>query len=188
MHKIQDKEFTMDDFSTEHLIAQSKDRFKKIVGTLNGYRDIYVNWDEQDDGIQRAFNYDKKQVWWQMIQLLPSSYNQTRNVMLNYEVLANIYKSRKDHKLDEWREFCKWIEKLPYSELIIEFKIYDAVEYGKAHPEFVKKVNKIAASEKEEMTNLSGIFIESVLNGQLVPRKGIVSGSNYDNTIINEEN
>lgn len=59
-----------------------------------------------------------KEIWWQMIQLLPSSYNQTRNVMMNYEVLANIYKSRKDHKLDEWRNFCKWIEDLPYSELI----------------------------------------------------------------------
>lgn len=60
----------------------------------------------------------KKDVWWQMIQLLPSSYNQTRNVMMNYEVLANIYKSRRGHKLDEWVDFCKWIESLPYSELI----------------------------------------------------------------------
>lgn len=118
MHKIQAKEFTLDDFSTEHLIIQSKDRFEKIVGTLNCYRDIYVNWDRQDESIQRAFDYEKKRVWWQMIQFLPSSYNQTRNVMMNYEVLANIYKSRKDHKLDEWRNFCKWIEELPYSELI----------------------------------------------------------------------
>lgn len=118
MHKIQAKEFTLDDFSTEHLIIQSKDRFEKIVGTLNCYRDIYVNWDRQEESIQRAFDYEKKRVWWQMIQFLPSSYNQTRNVMMNYEVLANIYKSRKDHKLDEWRNFCKWIEELPYSELI----------------------------------------------------------------------
>lgn len=119
MHKIAEKEFTMEDFSCEHLIIQSKDRFEKIVGTLNCYRDTYVNWDRQEDGIQRAFNYEKKQVWWQMIQLLPSSYNQTRNVMMNYEVLANIYKSRKGHKLDEWRKFCKWIEQLPYSVLIV---------------------------------------------------------------------
>lgn len=72
---------------------------------LNNARDLYL---ETKDKI----------FWWQLIQLLPSSYNQTRNVMMNYEVLANIYKSRKDHKLDEWREFCKWIESLPYSELI----------------------------------------------------------------------
>lgn len=120
MHKIHDKEFTLDDFSCEHLITQTKDRLENIVDTLNGYRDIYVNWDRQDELIQRAFEYDKKQVWWQMIQLLPSSYNQKRTVMLNYEVLANIYKSRKNHKLDEWSVgFIEWIEGLPYSELII---------------------------------------------------------------------
>lgn len=120
MHKIAEKEFTLEDFSCEHLITQTKDRLENIVDTLNGYRDIYVNWDRQDELIQRAFEYDKKQVWWQMIQLLPSSYNQKRTVMLNYEVLANIYKSRKNHKLDEWSVgFMEWIESLPYSELII---------------------------------------------------------------------
>lgn len=120
MHKIAEKEFTLEDFSCEHLITQTKDRFEDIMNTLNGYRDIYVNWDRQDELIQRAFEYDKKQVWWQMIQLLPSSYNQKRTVMLNYEVLANIYKSRKNHKLDEWSVgFMEWIESLPYSELII---------------------------------------------------------------------
>jgi len=72
---------------------------------LNGYRNDYIRTKDKD-------------YWWQMIQLLPSSYNQTRNVMLNYEVLANIYRQRKNHKLDEWREVCKWIENLPYSELI----------------------------------------------------------------------
>ena len=72
-----------------------------------------------DPGITREeIKKKQKEIWWQMIQLLPSSYNQTRNVMMNYEVLANIYKSRKGHKLDEWREFCKWIKSLPYSELI----------------------------------------------------------------------
>lgn len=86
MHKIQEKELTLEDFSTEHLITQSEDRFEKIVGTLNCYRDIYVNWDRQEESIQRVFDYEKKRVWWQMIQLLPSSYNQTRNVMMNYEV------------------------------------------------------------------------------------------------------
>ena len=119
MHKIHEKEFTLEDFSCEHLITQTKDRLKNIVDTLNGYRDIYVNWDRQDELIQRAFDYEKKRVWWQMIQLLPSSYNQKRTVMLNYEVLANIYKSRKNHKLDEWSVgFIEWIESLPYSKLI----------------------------------------------------------------------
>ena len=106
MHKIAAKEFTVDDFSTEHLISDSNVMMKTTCDLLNQYREKYLK------------TKDKK-YWLQMIQLLPSSYNQTRNVMLNYEVLANIYKSRKDHKLDEWREFCKWIESIPYSELII---------------------------------------------------------------------
>ena len=106
MHKIAAKEFTVDDFSTEHLISDSNAMMKTTCDILNQYREKYLK------------TKDKK-YFWQMIQLLPSSYNQTRNVMLNYEVLANIYKSRKDHKLDEWREFCKWIETIPYSELII---------------------------------------------------------------------
>lgn len=121
MHKIAAKEFTLEDFSCEHLITQAKDKFKNIVDALNGYRDIFVNWEKQDELIQRAFEYNKKQVWWQMIQLLPSSYNQRRTVMLNYEVLANIYKSRKNHKLDEWRDFCSWVETLPYfNEICLE--------------------------------------------------------------------
>ena len=106
MHKIQEKEFTVDDFSTEHLISDSNAMMKTTCDLLNQYREKYLKTKD-------------KTYWWQMIQLLPSSYNQTRNVMLNYEVLANIYKSRKDHKLDEWRDFCKWIKSLPYSELII---------------------------------------------------------------------
>lgn len=69
---------------------------------------------------EEYLNTKDKYIWWQLIQLLPSSYNQTRNVMMNYEVLANIYRQRKNHKLDEWREFCKWIESLPYSELIVD--------------------------------------------------------------------
>ena len=105
MHKIQEKEFTWDDFSYEHLDMDGRNVLEDTINVMNEAR--------------AYFNENKaKNNWWQMIQLLPSSYNQTRNVMLNYEVLANIYKSRKDHKLDEWREFCKWIEELPYSELI----------------------------------------------------------------------
>ena len=115
MHKIHAKEFTIDDFSCEHLLTYDESTrwgdivplalAHTIVDALNIYRSEFLRTKD-------------KRWWWQMIQLLPSSYNQKRTVMLNYEVLANIYKSRKDHKLDEWREFCKWIESLPYSELI----------------------------------------------------------------------
>lgn len=106
MHKIAEKEFTLEDFSCEHLSTVSLNYLGSIIEHLNFVRDVY-NEDKSNKG-----------AWWQMIQLLPSSYNQTRNVMLNYEVLANIYRQRHGHKLDEWREVCKWIESLPYSELI----------------------------------------------------------------------
>ena len=108
MHKIADKEFTLSDFSHEHLSDGEYgniELLKSIITCLNVARDWFIKTKD-------------KTWWWQMIQLLPSSYNQKRTVMLNYEVLANIYKSRKNHKLDEWRDFCKWIETLPYSELI----------------------------------------------------------------------
>ena len=113
MHKIHAKEFTMDDFSNDHLILWDVDNnvhipmgcLQDTINVLNACREKYL---ETKD----------KMYWWQMIQLLPSSYNQKRTVMLNYEVLANMYKSRKNHKLDEWIDFCKWIETLPYSELI----------------------------------------------------------------------
>ena len=113
MHKIHEKEFTLEDFSCEHLIGNAQIYngyvptavLECTIGALNEFRELYLE------------TKDKK-YWWQMIQLLPSSYNQKRTVMLNYEVLANIYKSRKNHKLDEWHYFCDWIESLPYSELI----------------------------------------------------------------------
>ena len=108
MHKIHAKEFTIDDFSHEHLENSWLIHLKETIKLLNDAREAY-NWCNTDA---------KKEWWWQMIQLLPSSYNQRRTVMLNYEVLANMYKSRKNHKLDEWVEFCKWIETLPCSELI----------------------------------------------------------------------
>ena len=124
MHKIAAKEFTPDDFSMEHLGVT-------IPAEKNDGEECYQNlWPERMKGVIEALNIArgfyiretdpelKKDYWWQMIQLLPSSYNQTRNVMLNYEVLANIYRQRKGHKLDEWITFCKWIESLPYSELI----------------------------------------------------------------------
>ena len=116
MHKIQAKEFTLGDFSCEHLDIRTKALLEETIKTLNDYRKLYIEYNPDDFEIKGCPS--KKDIWWQMIQLLPSSYNQTRNVMMNYEVLANIYKSRKDHKLYEWRSFCKWIEQLPYSELI----------------------------------------------------------------------
>lgn len=121
MHKIADKEFTLEDFSCEHLtIRQSMYVLKETVNTLNVFRDVYLNGGilRHENGNRRCFGKKDKEIWWQLIQLLPSSYNQRRTVMLNYEVLANIYKSRRNHKLDEWHTFCDWIESLPYSELI----------------------------------------------------------------------
>ena len=115
MHKIHAKEFTWQDFSTEHLISCHECALGDIAPTLimdftikalNFYRKKYL--DTKD-----------KKYWWQMIQLLPSSYNQRRTIMLNYGVLANIYKSRNNHKLDEWHTFCDWIKELPYSEFIV---------------------------------------------------------------------
>ena len=116
MHKIHAKEFTLDDFSHEHLFHNVNDTeiwlnidfpnvLDNMIFYLNKARELYLE------------TKDKK-YWWQMIQLLPSSYNQRRTIMLNYEVLANIYKSRRNHKLDEWHTLCEWIETLPYSELI----------------------------------------------------------------------
>ena len=122
MHKIADKEFTFEDFSCEHLIDFEKPvrkddnglskfpwfktSLESVIDCLNYARELYLET-------------KNKIYWWQIIQLLPSSYNQKRTIMLNYEVLTNIYKSRSNHKLDEWGEFCQWIESLPYSELII---------------------------------------------------------------------
>ena len=104
MHKIHAKEFTLEDFSCEKLYDPIGD-LRPIVDRLNVYRERYLETNDKND-------------WWQMIQLLPTSYNQKRTVMLNYEVLANIYKSRRHHRLDEWHTLCDWIEELPYSELI----------------------------------------------------------------------
>ena len=106
MHKIADKEFTLDDFSVENLYEDVIDRpFRDIIDCLNFFRGLYIQNNDKDD-------------WWQMIQLLPSSYNQKRTVFLNYAVLANMYHQRKGHKLDEWHDFCDMIEKFPYSEFI----------------------------------------------------------------------
>lgn len=107
MHRIHAKEFTLDDFSHEHLSRNSEKVLEGTIKCLNDYREEFLK--DKD-----------KHNWWQMIQLLPSSYNQLRTYQLNYEVLRRMYHARKDHRLDEWREFCKWMEEnLPYSELIM---------------------------------------------------------------------
>ena len=106
MHKIHSKEFTLDDFSTDHMMNGALDVMNTTIDQLNFCRRWFLA-----DG--------NKDWWWQMIQLLPTSYNQKRTVMLNYEVLVNIYKWRHNHKLDEWHTFCDWIRELPYSDLII---------------------------------------------------------------------
>ena len=126
MHKIHEKEFTLEDFSHEKLNMLSRTQLKHTVQYLERYRKLFVNWDDIDDNSKNALLvYDKKDAWEQMIQLLPSSYNQKRTVMLNYEVLTNIYRSRKGHKLDEWNDFCTWIENLPYSEIITGERVID---------------------------------------------------------------
>lgn len=106
MHKIAAKEFALDDFSAEHLVGKSFAALKSIIDVMNLEREHYLATKDKD-------------CWWQMIQLLPQSYNQRRTLMLNYEVLATIYRQRKDHKLAEWHTFCEWIETLPYAELIV---------------------------------------------------------------------
>lgn len=111
MHKIHSKQFELADFSHEHLTIASSLALQEVIYNLNYWRAQYELADT--DKV-------RKESWWQLIQLLPSSYNQRRTLMLNYEVLANIYYQRLNHKLDEWREFSSWIEQLPYSELITE--------------------------------------------------------------------
>lgn len=118
MHKIHAKEFALDDFSHEHLCKGSLNLLKEIISILNTHRYYFNNYDDHKDELL----IDKKTVWWQMIQLLPSSYNQKRTVQFNYQVLWSMYKARKSHKLDEWREFCSWIETLPFFK---EIYLYD---------------------------------------------------------------
>ena len=107
MHKVQAKEFERADFSCEHLDEESLAALDTLISVMNSARDRFNNCGKNKDD------------WWQMIQLLPASLNQKATVQLNYQVLQNIYFTRKDHRLDEWHTFCRWIEELPYSQLII---------------------------------------------------------------------
>ena len=118
MHKVHAKEFNLDDFSHEHLISVGLSMLERTIDSLNAYRDMFLEWDKQPKAIKAAFGHDKKNAWWQMIQLLPTSYNQRRTILLNYEVLTAIYHDRRKHKLNEWHVVCDWIETLPHSEII----------------------------------------------------------------------
>ena len=118
MHKIHDKEFTMDDFSHEHLLTGSMFQLHRTVDLLNEAREAFLECTVSKYATSEECSAAKKMYWWQMIQLLPTSYNQKRTVMMNYEVLVGMYRDRKNHKLDEWHTLCDWITSLPYSEII----------------------------------------------------------------------
>lgn len=123
MHTIHKRPFTEDDFSLDMFFKDgfgtaSKEAIDSIITVLNYYRDIYLNGKDLFGDGTMVLEPKNEQAWYTMIQLLPSSYNQKRTVMMNYEVLANIYKSRKDHKLNEWHKFCEWASRLPYGEFI----------------------------------------------------------------------
>lgn len=119
MHKIADKEFTLDDFSHEHLTTTGVELLEQTIDELNDWRDWYIRYDEYHSVITKEIT-SKKHVWWQMIQLLPSSYNQKRTVMMNYEVCARIIEQRSNHKLDEWLQFVEVLKDLPYIDQIMK--------------------------------------------------------------------
>lgn len=117
MHKITERDLTLDDFSHEHLDGYGVNLLNSIIQEMNRARRFYTHYAEYTVKYGKC-DVNKKDYWWQMIQLLPQSFNQRRTVQMNYAVLRNMYEYRKDHKLDEWQMFCKWIEELPYSRLI----------------------------------------------------------------------
>lgn len=183
MHKIAAKEFTLEDFSHEHLMGTQEyeesscweddfpqfeekdgeplfwtpiDILKHTISGLNFYR-------------QRYLETKDKKYWWQMIQLLPSSYNQRRTVMLNYEVLANIYKSRRNHKLDEWRELCAWIEGMPYSGLIVGERSDGAGSESKRFVEIAQVFQKSFQEGLEEGLNENKELVFKIPKDQISP-------------------
>lgn len=174
MHKIHAKEFTLDDFSHEHLLDRSdllkpKERFdidedialsavnvdgNKCYFTPNGF--LQMTCDILNRYRKKYLETKDKKYWWQMIQLLPSSYNQKRTVQLNYEVLAGIYPKRKNHKLDEWHDFCDWIKSLPFSEIIT----LDGVLSKPMEKEDIRDaLTKIAAAGNETLSKIGAEFI-----------------------------
>lgn len=193
MHKIAAKEFTLEDFSTEHLYSDELEFFKEIIERLNGCRNLYLQ--SKDDESARV----RKNDWWQMIQLLPSSYNQKRTVMLNYEVLANIYKSRRNHKLDEWAEtklvgdcpsnmypnkftigFCDWIKTLPYSELITG----EAVNVGQVKDKEIPTPGPSTESEKVDGISNASLTLDDGVNPS-IKLDGVIEASITLNDAIN---
>ena len=120
MHKIHSRNLTIEDFSHEHLKPGSVELLLNLIDHINAQRRFYLNGAKGVPGDDWEIKPGDKSFWWQMIQLLPSSYNQKRTVQFNYAVLRNIYHSRKNHKLDEWHDFCRWVERLRYSSLITQ--------------------------------------------------------------------
>ena len=178
MHKIAAKEFTLKDFSYEHLISDpTRETETDIqVSDCEGYKwyspkEILSDWVIPSlNSCRKKYleNKDKK-YWWQMIQLLPSSYNQRRTVMLNYEVLANIYKSRRNHKLDEWREMCEWIEGLPYSELIVGERSDGTGSESKRFAEIAQVFQKSFQEGLEEGLNENKDLVFKIPKDQISP-------------------
>lgn len=180
MHKIAAKEFTLEDFSCEHLMDNAMaDAFQQkspldilyaTIDMLNLCRRKYLETKSKPMKNEQARKELMKKYWWQMIQLLPSSYNQRRTIMCNYEVLANIYKSRKGHRLDEWNQFCEWIEGLPYSELIIGLTESEKMArlYKKLQEGFEEGVKSVKVSDVEKIqeafANTLGISKDELLS------------------------
>lgn len=182
MHKIAAKRFERDDFSHEHLMDGGNYILNSTIDMLNEYRAQYLE------------TKDKK-YWWQMIQLLPSSYNQRRTVMLNYEVLANIYKSRRNHKLDEWHIFCDWIEKLPYGELITGPRLKDTpkgfsikIPKEKITPEVLNLIERVEREEQQRVKfdnhipydKVKIVEISIMADGSLEPRFVVETENNFN--------
>ena len=150
MHKIHDKEFTIDDFSHEHLDVRSKVILETIIEALNGYRDLFVNYNAEDYEIKGCPS--KKTYWWQMIQMLPTSYNQKRTVQLSYETVFNIIRQREHHKLDEWVQFVEILKQLPYVEELYKYGVNKLEELmndirNKAIDEFAEKLCDVCFEE-----------------------------------------
>lgn len=165
MHKIHAKEFEPDDFSFEYIERfLDEDTIPNIIKNLNDIREVYNNFEELEATGEVLDGVTKKDVWYCMIQLLPSSYNQLRTVQLNYQVLRNIYHSRKNHKLDEWREFCKWIEQLPYSDLITcDSSVVEANKNLRLQVDYLRLQVDSLVAENEKLCKESNTLAEENL-------------------------
>ena len=205
MHKIADKEFTLDDFSHEHLEEASERLLYSVILLMNYWRTVYLNGGMVDglteDGCPIIWDKKDKRAWWQLIQLLPSSYNQRRTIKLNYETLYRIYHDRKGHKLDEWNEFCAWIESLPLSEVITEPSIKDIPIANEIMEEAMRRiVDKFARENvltEDELKKILGIKSPSGKDDSHLidlarpedghPRYGILPGYSYEDLTDEEK-